>query len=64
MTETRWRKGTKGSAEEGQGTEKSGKERPCRETLPRLGDPCQRHRKIVSPRKEEHRYAVPWALVE
>jgi hypothetical protein len=64
MTERGWRKGPKGSAEERQHPEKSGKENECRETLPRLGSPGRMRRKIVSPRQEEHKYAVPWAIVD
>jgi len=63
MSGKEWRKGTRASAEGGRLDEASGKEHEYPETLQQLGSPGQKRRKIVSPHKEEHKYAVPWAIV-
>jgi len=63
MAANEWRKGTRGPAEGGRLDQTSGKENEWKETSPKPGSPGQKRRKIVSPHKEGHEYAVPWAIV-
>ena len=42
----------------------SGREGPVGKGVPKRRRQGQKGRKIVGPRKEEHKYVVPWAIVE
>jgi len=42
----------------------SGQEDRFRNDVPEVRMPGKKSKKIVGPCKEEHKYAVPWAIVE
>jgi hypothetical protein len=45
-------------------THTSGEEEQLRKDVPEWRSPGQKRRRIVGPRREEHKYVVPWAIVE
>jgi len=49
---------------EGRGVHTSGEKDQLRKDVPKRRESGQKRRKIVSPRREEHKYVVPWAIVE
>ena len=42
----------------------SGEEKQLGKDVPKRRSPGQKRRTIVGPHKEEHKYVMPWAMVE